>query len=58
MIKTKADLKDIAQAEADIVNLNKKVDDLGMQLNQQLGKNSVSMNDSSNRHQPNHQAKM
>ncbi|XP_021283843.1 rho GTPase-activating protein REN1 isoform X2 [Herrania umbratica] len=56
--KTKADLKDIAQAEADIINLNKKVDDLGMQLNQQLEKNSVSMNDSCNKHQPNHQAKM
>ncbi|XVE95204.1 hypothetical protein REPUB_Repub02eG0076100 [Reevesia pubescens] len=56
--KTKADLKDIAQAEADVVILNKKVDDLGMQLNQQLEQNSVSMNDSCNRHQPNHQAKM
>ncbi|XVF36606.1 hypothetical protein REPUB_Repub19eG0071600 [Reevesia pubescens] len=56
--KLKADLKDIAQAEADIINLNKKVDDLGMQLNQQLEQNSVSMNDSGNRHQPNHQAKM
>lgn len=58
MIKTKADLKDIAQAEADIINLKKKVDDLGMQLNQHLEKNSVSMNDSCNKHQPNHQAKM
>ncbi|XP_022773090.1 rho GTPase-activating protein REN1-like [Durio zibethinus] len=56
--KTKADLKDIAQAEADIINLNKKVDDLGMQINQQLEQNYVSMNDSCNRHQPNHQAKM
>ncbi|EOY15420.1 Rho GTPase activation protein with PH domain, putative isoform 3 [Theobroma cacao] len=56
--KTKADLKDIAQAEADIINLKKKVDDLGMQLNQHLEKNSVSMNDSCNKHQPNHQAKM
>ena len=58
MIKTKADLKDIAQAEADIINLNKKVDGLGMQLNQQLEQNSISVNDSGNRHQPNHQAKM
>ncbi|XWS14928.1 hypothetical protein CRYUN_Cryun35bG0050800 [Craigia yunnanensis] len=56
--KTKADLKDIAQAEADIINLNKKVDGLGMQLNQQLEQNSVSVNVSGNRHQPNHQAKM
>ena len=58
MIKTKSDLKDISQAEADIINLNKKVDYLGMQLNQKLEQNSVSMTDSSNRHQPNHQAKM
>ncbi|XVF39621.1 hypothetical protein PTKIN_Ptkin01aG0048400 [Pterospermum kingtungense] len=55
--KTKADLKDIAQAEADIINLNKKVDDLGMQLDQQLEQNSASMNDSCNQNQPN-QAKM
>ncbi|KAE8656108.1 Rho GTPase-activating protein 6 [Hibiscus syriacus] len=36
--KTKADLKDIAQAEADITNLKNKVEDLEMQLkqNQQL----------------------
>ena len=52
MIKTKSDLKDISQAEADIINLNKKVDYLGMQLNQKLEQNSVSMTDSCNRHQP------
>lgn len=57
MIKIKADIKDIAQAEADINNLNKKVDELWMQLNQLLEQNSVSMNDRSNRHQPNHQEK-
>ncbi|TYJ45920.1 hypothetical protein E1A91_A02G088200v1 [Gossypium mustelinum] len=49
--------KDIAQAEADINNLNKKVDELWMQLNQLLEQNSVSMNNRSNRHQPNHQEK-
>ncbi|KAG4210961.1 hypothetical protein ERO13_A02G077900v2 [Gossypium hirsutum] len=55
--KIKADIKDIAQAEADINNLNKKVDELWMQLNQLLEQNSVSMNNRSNRHQPNHQEK-
>ncbi|OMO57653.1 hypothetical protein COLO4_35204 [Corchorus olitorius] len=49
--KTKADLKDVAQAEADIINLNKKVDDLGTQLNQQLEQNSVPMKDSYNKDQ-------
>ncbi|GMI64888.1 ROP1 ENHANCER 1 [Hibiscus trionum] len=39
--KTKAGLKDIAQAEADIVNLKNKVEDLEMQLKQQLEKNSA-----------------
>ncbi|KAK8705538.1 hypothetical protein V6N13_049138 [Hibiscus sabdariffa] len=52
--KTKADLKDIAQAEADIVNLKIKVEDLEMQLKQQLEKNYASVNDSCNQHQPNH----
>ncbi|GMJ02512.1 ROP1 ENHANCER 1 [Hibiscus trionum] len=47
--KTKADLKDIAQAEADITNLKKKVEDLEVQLKQQLEKNSASVNDSCNR---------
>ncbi|XP_022768431.1 rho GTPase-activating protein REN1-like isoform X2 [Durio zibethinus] len=55
--KIKADLKDIAQAEVDIINLNKKVDDLGMQLNQQLERSSFSMNDLCNQHLQNHQAK-
>ncbi|TYJ45919.1 hypothetical protein E1A91_A02G088200v1 [Gossypium mustelinum] len=56
-VNEKADIKDIAQAEADINNLNKKVDELWMQLNQLLEQNSVSMNNRSNRHQPNHQEK-
>ncbi|XP_022733007.1 rho GTPase-activating protein REN1-like isoform X2 [Durio zibethinus] len=55
--KTKAVLKDIAQAEADVINL-KKSDDLGMQLNQQLEQHSLSMNDSCNQHQSNYQAKI
>ncbi|XP_062099955.1 rho GTPase-activating protein REN1-like [Humulus lupulus] len=33
--KTKAELEEIAKAEADVVNLKQKLDDLGMQLNQQ-----------------------
>ncbi|KAK9026389.1 hypothetical protein V6N11_039229 [Hibiscus sabdariffa] len=52
--KTKADLKDIAQAEADVVNLKIKVEDLEMQLKQQLEKNYASVNDSCNQRQPNH----
>ncbi|XP_017633463.1 rho GTPase-activating protein REN1-like isoform X2 [Gossypium arboreum] len=56
-VNEKADIKDIAQAEADINNLNKKVDELWMQLNQLLEQNSVSMNNRSNRHQPNHHEK-
>ncbi|KAE8714367.1 Rho GTPase-activating protein REN1 [Hibiscus syriacus] len=56
--KTKTDLNDIAQAEADINNLNKTVDDLQMQLNQLLEQNSVSLNNTSNRHQPDHQSNM
>ncbi|KAK8681699.1 hypothetical protein V6N13_054101 [Hibiscus sabdariffa] len=56
--KTKTDLKDIAQAEADVNNLKEKVDDLRVQLNQLLEQNSVSVNDTSNQHRPNHQAKM
>ncbi|GMI78453.1 ROP1 ENHANCER 1 [Hibiscus trionum] len=56
--KTKTDLKDIAQAEADVNNLNKKVDDLQMQLNQLVEQNYVSVSDMSNRHRPNRQAKM
>ncbi|KAL4273564.1 hypothetical protein GQ457_13G020970 [Hibiscus cannabinus] len=56
--KTKTDLKDIAQAEADVNNLKVKVDDLRVQLNQLLEQNSVSVNDTSNQHRPNHQAKM
>ncbi|XP_024930500.3 rho GTPase-activating protein REN1 isoform X3 [Ziziphus jujuba] len=33
--KTKAEIEEIAQAETDVINLSQKVDDLGMQLNQQ-----------------------
>ncbi|PSS17363.1 Rho GTPase-activating protein [Actinidia chinensis var. chinensis] len=33
--KTKAELEEIALAEADVINLKQKADDLGMQLNQQ-----------------------
>ncbi|MFQ6621986.1 hypothetical protein Gotur_002172 [Gossypium turneri] len=55
--KTKADLNDIALAEADIINLKKKVEDLEMQLNQQLEKKSAYMNDSCRQRQPNHHAK-
>lgn len=35
MQKTKAELEEIAIAEADVVNLTQKLDELGMQLNQQ-----------------------
>ncbi|PPS05570.1 hypothetical protein GOBAR_AA15077 [Gossypium barbadense] len=55
--KKKADLNDIALAEADIINLKKKVEDLEVQLNQQLEKKSTSMNDSCSQRQPNHHAK-
>ncbi|KAG4210485.1 hypothetical protein ERO13_A02G052200v2 [Gossypium hirsutum] len=55
--KTKADLNDIALAEADIINLKKKVEDLEVQLNQQLEKKSASINDSCSQRQPNHHAK-
>ncbi|KAE8658668.1 Rho GTPase-activating protein REN1 [Hibiscus syriacus] len=51
--KTKADHKDITQSEADIIILNKKVDDLGKQLNQHPEKKSASMSDV-----PNHQSKV
>ncbi|KAL1161410.1 hypothetical protein V6Z11_A07G132200 [Gossypium hirsutum] len=56
-MKKKADLNDIALAEADIINLKKKVEDLEVQLNQQLEKKSTSMNDSCSQRQPNHHAK-
>ncbi|TYJ49445.1 hypothetical protein E1A91_A01G133900v1 [Gossypium mustelinum] len=56
--KTKADLNDIALAEADIINLKKTVEDLEVQLNQQLEKRYASMNDSCSQRQPNHHAKI
>ncbi|GMI91001.1 ROP1 ENHANCER 1 [Hibiscus trionum] len=55
--KTKADLEDITQSEADINNLNKKVDDLGKQINKQPEQESASMSDSCNQREPNHQSK-
>ncbi|KAM1292778.1 hypothetical protein ACFX13_020084 [Malus domestica] len=45
--KTRADLTEIAQAEENVANLNKKVDDLGVQLNQQCDRNHGSMADPS-----------
>ncbi|KAK8642723.1 hypothetical protein V6N13_012057 [Hibiscus sabdariffa] len=56
--KTKADLEDITQSEANIITSNKKVDDLGKQLNQQPEQESASMSDSCNQREPNHQSKM
>ncbi|KAF8024788.1 hypothetical protein BT93_F1845 [Corymbia citriodora subsp. variegata] len=43
--KTKADLEDLAQTEADITNLKQKVDDLGVELNEERKKNYHSMQD-------------
>ncbi|XP_057975106.1 rho GTPase-activating protein REN1 isoform X2 [Malania oleifera] len=37
--KTKADLKEVAQAEADVMNLKQKFEDLELQLNQQREQN-------------------
>ncbi|VVA16273.1 PREDICTED: rho GTPase-activating [Prunus dulcis] len=45
--KTRAGLHEIAQAEANVANLKKKVDDLGVQLNQQRERNHGSMADAS-----------
>ncbi|PQM33783.1 rho GTPase-activating protein REN1 isoform X1 [Prunus yedoensis var. nudiflora] len=45
--KTRAELHEIAQAEANVANLKKKVDDLGVQLNQQRERNHGSMADAS-----------
>ncbi|KAE8659246.1 Rho GTPase-activating protein REN1 [Hibiscus syriacus] len=53
----KVDLKDIAQSEADIINLNKKVDDLGKQVNQHPEQKSTSVSDSCNQREPNHHQK-
>ncbi|KAJ7965799.1 Rho GTPase activating protein [Quillaja saponaria] len=46
--KTKADLEELAQAEADVINLKQKVDDLGVQLNQKRRQNYGSCQDFSN----------
>ena len=43
MIKTRADLEEVAFAEADIINLKQKVADLHGQLNNQLQKGNVSL---------------
>ncbi|KAA8528347.1 hypothetical protein F0562_035702 [Nyssa sinensis] len=58
--KIKAELYEIAQAEADVINLKQKADDLGVQLNQQREQNYGFVHDSSNQtHQiPNYQAKL
>lgn len=56
--KTKEDLKDIARSEADVRNLNKRVNELGTQLNHQPEQKSVSMSDSCTQREPNHQTKM
>ncbi|KAK9270257.1 hypothetical protein L1049_025834 [Liquidambar formosana] len=58
--KTKADLEEIALAEANVINLMQKVDDLGMQLNQQHEQNYGSVHDSGHQSQqtPNFQAKL
>ena len=39
MLKTKAELEEIARVKADVINLKQKADDLGMQLNQQREQN-------------------
>ncbi len=60
MPKTKAELAEIAQAEADVINLKQKVDDLGVQLNQEREQNYGSMHASYNQPQqtPDDQAKL
>lgn len=47
MLKTKADLEEIALAESEIANLKQKADDLGLQLNQQRLQNYGSGSDPS-----------
>ncbi|TXG52692.1 hypothetical protein EZV62_021861 [Acer yangbiense] len=46
--ETKVELKEISQTEAEVTNLKQKLDDLGVQLNEQLQKNHGSVGDSSN----------
>ncbi|XP_010266206.1 PREDICTED: rho GTPase-activating protein REN1-like isoform X2 [Nelumbo nucifera] len=50
--KTKADLEEIATAEADIINLKQKVADLNVQLHQQRNQNYGSVNGSCHQQQP------
>ncbi|KAK4489962.1 hypothetical protein RD792_000616 [Penstemon davidsonii] len=58
--KMKADLEEIAQAEADVLNLKQKADDLELQLNQQREQNSRIRHDRGKQyHQsPDHQKRL
>lgn len=47
MLKVKAELEEVALAEADVNNLKQKVDDLNAQLNKQSEVNHGPVNDSS-----------
>lgn len=60
MPKTRAELEEIAQAEAYVINLKKNVDDLETQLNQQFEQNYGPMHASHNHTQqtPYNQAKL
>lgn len=55
----KAEIEEIAQAEAEVISLKQKADDLGLQLNQQRGQNSRLQLDIGNQQQqsPNNKAK-
>ncbi|KAM5575448.1 rho GTPase-activating protein REN1 [Rosa sericea] len=57
--KTRAELEEMVQVEADCTNLKKKVDDLGVQLNQQRERNygSSSASDASNLSRHSHNTK-
>jgi hypothetical protein len=50
-LKTKADLEEVAAAEADIMNLKQKVSDLRGQLNNQAQLSSTSLCESCNNKQ-------
>jgi hypothetical protein len=58
--KTRAELEEIAQAEAYVINLKKNVDDLEVQLNQQCEQNYGPMHASYNHtpQTPSNQAKL
>lgn len=60
MLQLKKDLQDVAQAEADIANLEHKVDDLENRLGEQDVKASGSTHGASkeSRKNPEHNAKM